>query len=97
MLKNIANSIKSGNKLKVLRVNHEKFIISTNEIRKWTYFWTFSFSNFKYLEENKLKPKIMEEILIDIVIFEYNERRRIEIKLKIEKKTSKITPNKTPI
>jgi hypothetical protein len=49
------------------------------------------------LEENKLKPKIMEEILIDMVIFEYNERRRIEIKLKIEKKTSKIIPNKTPI
>jgi hypothetical protein len=97
MVKNIANSNKFGNKLKVLSVNHEKFVIKTTEMIQRTYFLTFSFSNFKYLDENKLKPKIMEERLIDMAIFEYGIRGSSESKFNIEKKTSKIIPNKTPI
>jgi len=51
-----ANTIKPGNKLNVLKVNHAKLIIKIHERHKSI----ILFDSFTYFEEKRLKPTIIK-------------------------------------
>ena len=68
-----------GIKLKVLNVNRERFDIKIHDAIKFVYF----LFNFKYFDENRLNPIIMNATLMDINKFKMIENKTFRIVRKI--------------
>ena len=66
-----ANTIKPGNKLNVLKVNHAKLIIKIHERHKSI----SRFDNFIYFEEKRLNPTTIKLIFTENIGFCIIEKR----------------------